>query len=89
MADSAKRYNELYKEEEDRLRGLAKDYEPQLPAYGRQDKEMTREEEAQDYRMTKSIPGGFDMRLNEGVAKFGRKRAIIDILDWSARNERA
>jgi hypothetical protein len=88
LFDSAKRYNELFEEEDSRFRGLVKDYEPQLPAYSRKDKPMTREEEKQGYLMTKNTPGGFAMRLKEGTAKFGKKRAVMDILDWAARNER-
>lgn len=88
MADPTARYNELREAELERLRGLARDYEPQLPAYSPKDEKLTLEEERSDYRMTKQTPGQFAMRLKEGVAKFGTKRAVIDILDWAARNER-
>lgn len=89
MVDPTERDNKIVEEEKNRLRGLIKDYEPQVPTHSRQAVEMTRDEERQDYRMTKGTEGGFAMRLKEGKAKFGTKRAVTDILDWAIRNERA
>lgn len=89
MADPAKRYNKLVEEEGVRFRQRVGDHQAQIPAYSPQAQPLTRDEERQDYQMTKQAIGGFEIRIKEERKKFGLARAVEDILDWSIRNERA
>lgn len=91
MVDTAKRYNELGEEEKERFRRSVEAYQPQIPAYSPQAEEMTRDQERRDYQTARTIPlgtpGAFDDRLKRGVDKYGKARAVEDILDWAIRNE--
>ncbi len=86
MVDPAERNKEIVEAERQRLRGLAKDYQPQTPTHSSKAQELTPEQERQDYRMARGTPGEFEMRLKDGSQKFGKVRAVEDILDWAIRN---
>lgn len=88
MVDPAKRYNKLVEEEDARFRSRVGEHQAQIPAYSPQAQPLTRVEEEADYQATKLTPGGFAIRLKEEAKKFGKAKAVEDILDWGIRNER-
>ncbi len=87
MSDPAERYNKLVEEELATLRHRVGEHQAQIPTYSPQAQKLTREQEKADYQETKLTPGGFEIRLKEGTKKFGKARAVEDILDWAIRNE--
>lgn len=87
MVDPTERYNKLVKEENQRLQRLARTSNAQIPRYSLKDEKLSREEEKQDYLMTKGTLGGFRMRLREGKEQFGLVQAVDDFAEWVIRNE--
>lgn len=85
MSDPTKRYEGIVHRAEARAKQITVRAEALFPSHGRKDREMSPDDQRQDYLLAQGSPDGMRMRLREWRQKYGLKRAIQEFVAWDKK----